>query len=240
MIIWPAIDLYGGKVVRLTRGEFSTRRDYAEDPLEVAGSFLGAGCRRLHIVDLEGAEKGEPIHDRLLPPLASLGITIRYGGGLRSARIIERVIEAGASFVMIGSLLFSSPRMPEDLFSLFGNRIIPAVDVKRGLVSIKGWKEELPEGPLGILEGLHSTGFAKCLVTSVERDGTGLGPDLELYNGIRKILPAMEITAAGGISRPEHLETLERIGLSDAVLGKALYEGTVTIQQAMEVEKRCC
>ena len=240
MIVWPAIDLYGGKVVRLTRGEFSSRKDYAEDPLEVAGRFLGGGCRRLHIVDLEGAEKGEPIHDRLLPSLASLGITIRYGGGLRSARVIERVIEAGASFVMIGSLLLSSPRMPEDLFGLFGDRIIPAVDVKRGLVSIKGWKEELPESPFGILKGLHSTGFVKCLVTSVERDGTGLGPDLELYDGIRKILPAMGITAAGGIARPEHLEALERIGLSDAVLGKALYEGTETIQQAMEVEKRSC
>lgn len=240
MIIWPAIDLYGGKVVRLTRGEFSTRKDYAEDPIEVARRFLASGCRRLHIVDLEGAEKGEPVHDRLLPTLASLGITIRYGGGLRSPRVIERVIEAGASFVMVGSLLFSSPRMPEDLFGLFGDRVIPAVDVKRGLVSIKGWTEELPESPLGILEGLHSTGYVKCLVTSVDRDGTGLGPDLDLYSRIRKILPAMGITAAGGISRVEHLEALERIGLAGAVLGKGLYEGTVTIEQAMEVEGRCC
>jgi len=240
MIVWPAIDLYGGKVVRLTRGEFSTRKDYAEDPVHMARLFLASGCRRLHIVDLEGAEKGEPIHDRLLPSLASLGITIRYGGGLRSPKAIERVIEAGASFVMVGSLLFSSPRMPEELFGLFGDRIIPAVDVKRGLVSIKGWTEELPATPLAILQGLSSTGFVKSLVTSVDRDGTGLGPDLDLYSGIRGTLPAMEITAAGGISRTEHLEALERIGLAGAVLGKGLYEGTVTIQQAMEVEKRCC
>jgi len=239
MKVWPAIDLFEGKVVRLTRGEFSARTDYAENPLAVARSFISAGCRRLHVVDLEGAKMGEPCHAKLLPGLSALGLTIRYGGGLRSAEAIERVLLSGASFTMVGSLLFSSPKAQEELYESFGERIIPAVDVKGGRVSIRGWTEELEFSPKEILNGLLSAGFRQTLVTAVDRDGTGMGPDMGLYRELREALPEMAFTAAGGIASLEDLKALEKLGISDAVVGKALYEGTLTLERALEVERPC-
>lgn len=239
MKIWPAIDLYEGKVVRLTRGEFSARTDYAEDPLAVARAFISAGCQRLHVVDLEGARLGEPRHAGILPYLSALGLSIRYGGGLRSADSIDRILSSGASFAMVGSLLFSSPKAPEELHERFGERIIPAVDVKGGRVSIRGWTEELELSPQEILDGLLSAGFRQILVTAVDRDGTGIGPDLELYRELLEALPGMTFTAAGGIASLEDLNALEKLGMSDAVVGKALYEGALTLEQALEVERPC-
>lgn len=239
MKVWPAIDLYEGKVVRLTRGEFSARTNYAEDPLAVARRFISAGCRRLHVVDLEGAKLGEPCHASLLPDMAALGLSIRYGGGLRSADSIDRVLASGASFAMVGSLLFSSSETPEELFERFGERIIPAVDVKRGRVAIRGWTEDLACSPEEVLKGLLFAGFRQSLVTAVDRDGTGMGPDLDLYRKLRKALPEIAFTAAGGIASLEDLKELEKLALSDAVVGKALYEGTLTLERAMEVERSC-
>jgi len=239
MKVWPAIDLFEGKVVRLTRGEFSARTDYAENPLAVARSFISAGCRRLHVVDLEGAKLGEPCHAELLPDLSALGLTIRYGGGLRSADAIERVLLSGASFAMVGSLLFSSPKTQDELYERFGERIIPAVDVKCGRVCIRGWTEELEFSPRKILEELLSAGFRQTLVTAVDRDGTGMGPDLDLYRGLLAALPGMAFTAAGGIAAMEDLKALEKMGVSDAVVGKALYEGTLPLERALEVERPC-
>lgn len=239
MKVWPAIDLYEGRVVRLTRGEFSARTNYAEDPRAVARAFIEAGCRRIHVVDLEGAKLGEPRHDGLLPALSALGLSIRYGGGLRSADSIDRILSSGASFAMVGSLLFSSPKVQEELHERFGERIIPAVDVKGGCVSIRGWTEELELSPQEILKGLLSAGFRQILVTAVDRDGTGMGPDLELYRELREAFPGMAFTAAGGISSIEDLKALGKMGLSDAVVGKALYEGALTLAQALEVERPC-
>ena len=239
MKVWPAIDLYEGKVVRLTRGEFSARTDYAEDPIAVARVFVSAGCRRLHVVDLEGAKLGEPLHSSLLPDLAGLGLCIRYGGGLRSADSIDRVLSSGASFAMVGSLLFSTPGTPGELFERFGERVIPAVDVKGGRVSIRGWTEDLACSPEEVLKELLAAGFGQSLVTAVDRDGTGMGPDLDLYRTLMKALPEMDYTAAGGIASLENLKELEKLGVPHAVVGKALYEGTLTLERALEVEKPC-
>ena len=239
MKIWPAIDLYEGKVVRLTQGNFSARTDYGTDPLAVARAFLSVGCPRLHVVDLEGARVGEPKHEALLPKLASLGLSVRYGGGLRSAGSIDRVLSSGADFAMVGSLLFASPATPTELFERFGEKVIPAVDVKEGKVAIRGWTENLACSPLTALEGLFPAGFRRCLVTSVERDGTGKGPDLALYGMLRRELPETEIMAAGGIASLEDLFALKALGVTDAVVGKALYEGKIDLAGALEVETPC-
>ncbi len=239
MRIWPAIDLFQGKVVRLTKGDFATRTEYAEDPFAVAEDFLSGGCPRLHIVDLEGAKAGRPLHAGLLPALASLGLSIRYGGGLRSEEDIARVLSQGASSVMVGSLLFSTPLKPGELFNHFGNRIIPAVDVNEGRVAIHGWTKDLPLEPAEVLGNLFSSGFMQSLVTAVERDGTGNGPDLLLYRKLRELVPGMNLTAAGGIASQRDLLELKKLGVSDAVVGKALYERKLTIKKALEVEDPC-
>ncbi len=239
MKIWPAIDLYEGKVVRLRKGEFTAKTEYARDPLDVARAFLSEGCFRLHVVDLEGARVGEPCHAGLLPRLSALGLTIRYGGGLRSAASIKRVLSLGASFAMVSSLLLAAPEKPFELFDRFGERIIPAVDVRAGRVAIRGWAEEAEGSPLEALRNLFEAGYRRCLVTAVERDGTGMGPDLDLYAKLTAAFPGMEFTAAGGISSLEDLKALEDAGVSDAVIGKALYEGALTLGRALEVEKPC-
>lgn len=239
MKVWPAIDLYEGKVVRLKRGEFSARTEYAQDPLEIARGFLSEGCFRLHVVDLEGAQAGEPRHANLLPSMSELGISIRYGGGLRSVASIERVLSLGASFAMVGSLLFSARETPQVLFRMFGDRIIPAVDIRAGRVAIHGWVEEIQGAPQETLKELFDAGYRQCLVTAVERDGTGMGPDLDLYRMLIAAFPEMAFTAAGGISSLEDLKALEMAGVSDAVVGKALYEGSLPLKRAMEVEKPC-
>jgi len=239
MRIWPAIDLYQGKVIRLTRGDYSARTEYADDPLSVASAFKSCGCPRLHVVDLEGAQRGTPRHAAILPPLSALDLTIRYGGGLRTPDSIGKVLAMGADFAMVGSLLFASGEMPFDLFRKFGERVIPTIDIKKGQVAVSGWTEKAALGPEEALHRLYRAGFRHCLVTAVERDGTGEGPDLGLYATLRKTVPGMQFTAAGGIRCLEDLQALADLGISDAVVGKALYEGDLKLEDALEVEHQC-
>jgi len=239
MILLPAIDLQRGRVSRLLRGNFNDPVFYSLDPVGTAMSFFETGFSYLHIVDLDGAKNGKPAHTSLLRDICSTGMTVHYGGGLREIADIEKVLEIGAARAMVGSLLFSSPKAQEELYERFGERIIPAVDVKGGRVSIRGWTEELELSPQEILKGLLSAGFGQILVTAVDRDGTGIGPDLELYRELREAFPGMAFTAAGGIASLEDLKALEKMGMSDAVVGKALYEGALTLEQALEVERPC-
>jgi phosphoribosylformimino-5-aminoimidazole carboxamide ribotide isomerase len=239
MKIWPAIDLYKGKVIRLTRGDYSARTEYADDPLSVALTFRSSGCPRLHVVDLEGAQRGIPCHADILPALSDLNLTIRYGGGLRTLASIEEVLSVGSVYAMVGSLLFSTEEMPFELFRKFGERVIPTVDIKKGQVAVSGWTEKAALGPHEALRRLFSAGFRHCLVTSVDRDGTGEGPDLGLYAILRKAFPEIQFTAAGGIHSLEDIQTLEALGVSDVVVGKALYEGGLKLEDALEVERRC-
>ncbi|NLI96850.1 MAG: 1-(5-phosphoribosyl)-5-[(5-phosphoribosylamino)methylideneamino] imidazole-4-carboxamide isomerase [Synergistaceae bacterium] len=239
MKIWPAIDLFQGKVVRLTRGDYSARTEYADDPLSVAMAFQSEGCPRLHVVDLEGARKGIPCHAEVLPSLSALNLTIRYGGGLRTVASIEKVLSMGAAFAMVGSLLLATEQMPFELFAKFGERIIPTVDIKMRQVAVSGWTEKAALGPEETLQRLLVAGFRHCLVTAVDRDGTGEGPDLDLYETLRKAFPEMEFTAAGGIRNLQDIRALAGLGISDVVVGKALYEGNLNLKDAQEVDRPC-
>lgn len=226
MILYPAIDLYGGHVVRLFKGNFSKRTEYGEDPRQVAEKLVQAGARWLHVVDLEAAEQGRPVHMKTLESLASLGVPIQFGGGLRSAETIRMSLEAGATRAMVGSLLTKTPETPSRLFARFGDAILPAVDVKDGKVAVSGWKETVDLEPASFLRNLCETGFQTFLVTAVSRDGTGEGPDLELYRTLSRTTEA-NVIAAGGISSREDLNSLRDRGLAGAVVGKALYNGAL-------------
>lgn len=226
MILYPAIDLYGGKVVRLYKGDFSLKTEYAEEPGTAAARLVEAGAQWLHVVDLEGAEKGRPCHLDTLRQLAALGVPIQFGGGLRSEDALASCLEAGASRAMVSSLLTRSPEAPDRLFRRFGNALLPAVDVKNGKVAVYGWKETVDLKPAAFLSGLRRRGFEHFLVTAVSRDGTGTGPDLDLYDSLTAVEGA-RIIAAGGISSREDLVALRKRGLAGAVMGKALYNGSV-------------
>ena len=231
MILFPAIDLYAGKVVRLTQGAFDEKTVYGDDPYETAKAFAEAGSSHLHIVDLEGAEAGYPKHLDVLSKIGHLGLKIQYGGGLRSKNAIHDAIRAGAHRLMIGSLLFRTKGMACELHEEFGEAIIPSIDVKGGKVAISGWMQRTDTDPAVCLEFLTGIGYRTFLVTSVERDGMMQGPDMALY---RDLLPlGASISAAGGVSSLDDIRSLAGEGLYGAVIDKALYERRIDLAEAL-------
>ena len=234
MKILPAIDLYEGRVVRLRQGDFEQRTTYGDDPLAVAATFRDAGAREIHVVDLEGAQQGAPVHLALLAPLRALGVDLRYGGGLRTPGDGDRALAAGATKIMLGSLLFRNPLQTLPLVRHFGDALVASVDVKNGRVAVGGWTATVDLPPAKALEALAAAGCREFLVTAVSRDGMGAGPDLELYRDLRRAFPQVALVAAGGIANSDDLEKLHALGMAGAVVGRALYEGTVDLAEALE------
>ncbi|MDR1020347.1 MAG: 1-(5-phosphoribosyl)-5-[(5-phosphoribosylamino)methylideneamino] imidazole-4-carboxamide isomerase [Synergistaceae bacterium] len=236
MIIFPAIDLYAGRVVRLRKGDFSDRTDYGADPLAVARAFAEAGCRHLHVVDLEGAESGSPKHLRQLRELSGLGMEIEYGGGLRTEADIRDALSAGASRAMAGSIVFDGGRgmgRARSLFSEFGEAITPSIDVAGGKVVVSGWTEATGESPGPCLGLLRSIGYTTFLVTATDRDGMLQGPDVSLYGDLLRCVADARIIAAGGVTDQGDIKRLRDAGLYGAVVGKALYERGFDLAEAM-------
>ncbi len=240
MEIYPAMDLYEGQVIRLARGDFSKISRYEGSPLETARSFAEAGARWIHLIDLEGAKKGKPCHLPLIPDLKALGLSVQYGGGLRSPLSVEEAVASGADRVYLGSLLGKDPSVGKALRLRFGGeRIIPAVDIRNGAAAVDGWQSDAPRSPEELLAVLTDQGYSRFLVTAVSRDGMAGGPDLELYRRLAALFPGGEFIAAGGISSPSDLKNLERNGLWGAVIGKALYEGGIVLSDVLKEVGPC-
>jgi phosphoribosylformimino-5-aminoimidazole carboxamide ribotide isomerase len=239
MIVFPAIDLYGGKVVRLRKGDFSVKTDYGMDPMPAARRFADAGCRHMHVVDLEGAESGSPKHLKQLGELSGLGMEIEYGGGLRSEAAISSALSSGASRVMVGSLIFEGGKnleMARTLFARFGQAITPSIDVSGGMVVVSGWTQKTEETPGPCIERLRSIGYGTFLVTATEKDGMLLGPDMRLYGEL--IRPGCGgIIAAGGVTSLDDIKRLSDAGLYGAVVGKALYEKDFDLAEAIAISR---
>ncbi len=238
MILLPAIDLYGGHVVRLRKGTFSDSTTFPDTPEETALRFRDAGATDLHVIDLEGAECGAPVHLAILARLKDLGFGIRFGGGLRTAEAISRALGAGADFVYAGSAL-SHNETASPLRERFSDRIVPAVDVRAGRTAVDGWKTTTRESPEESLERLRDLGWNAFLVTSVERDGCGLGPDLPLYSRILSRFPGNSVMAAGGVATIGDIRLLKEAGLSGAILGRALYDGALDLSRAFAEVREC-
>ena len=238
MILLPAIDLYKGAVVRLRKGEFSDSTVFPEAPEDAVLRFRQAGAESIHVIDLEGAECGRPVHANVLPDLKRHGLRIHFGGGLRTAGSIETALNAGADAVYVGSAL-ADPSLAERLFARFADRIIPAVDVRGGRTAVDGWKTTTRETPEQSVERLTTLGWKTFLVTSVERDGCGLGPDIALYERILPLFPELSILAAGGTSTLSDIRALRETGLAGAVLGRALYDGKLDLARAFAEASAC-
>ncbi len=237
MIVLPAIDLYGGKVVRLTKGDFAQKAEYGDNPCDLAKGFIDKGCTHLHVVDLEGAERGGPKHLNVLSDLAALGMYVEYGGGLRSRRAIRGALDAGAGRAMVGSLLFGvDDDMARDLFAEFGIGIMPSIDVQAGRVVHSGWMEKTDKEPDACLRCLSAIGYKTFLVTGVDRDGMLAGPDIDLYRPL--VGGTRDIVAAGGVTTVEDIARLARVGVAGAVVGKALYERDFDLEAALNVAGR--
>ncbi len=236
MILYPAIDLYRQRVVRLRQGRFDEQTRYEVSPLDQAQAFKKAGSSWLHVVDLEGAQKGTPCHLDLLKELGATGLSIQYGGGIRTEKDIERALASGASRIMTGSMILKAPDGGKALFEAFGKALVPSLDVKDGRVAYGGWEKSTDCEAGYFLKHLMDRGFSTFLVTSVERDGTGKGPDLKLYEELLSLRRDADILAAGGIWSLKDLEDLRKTKLSGAVIGKALYEGELDFREAL---RRC-
>ena len=233
MVIIPAIDIIDGKCVRLAKGDFEKKIIYNDSPLEVAKEFEGAGIRRLHIVDLDGA-KGESLKNiKALENIAhNTSLTIDFGGGIKKTTEVQSVLNAGASMVNIGSIIVKNP----DLFSQWiaevgPEKFLPGADVLDEKIKIHGWKEETGIDVFDFIKDLISKGIKQIFCTDISKDGMMQGPAIELYKEIVLRFPLLELIASGGISCYEDLIALHETGCKGAIVGKAIYEGKITMQQ---------
>jgi phosphoribosylformimino-5-aminoimidazole carboxamide ribotide isomerase len=238
MNLYPAIDILGGKAVRLVKGDFDAKKVYDEDPLSAARGWVAAGARQLHVVDLDGARAGEPVNLEELERIASnLGVPVQFGGGLRSLRSIENAIEAGAERAILGTAAFTSPTLLERALAQWPGRVLVSVDVRGGQVATAGWTETVESGPRDAIAALAERGARELVYTNVDRDGMLEGPDLQEVAGIAAVVSG-SFVYSGGIGQLADLEGLARLrapSLAGAIVGKALYERRFTIAEALAV-----
>ncbi|MEO7673338.1 MAG: 1-(5-phosphoribosyl)-5-[(5-phosphoribosylamino)methylideneamino]imidazole-4-carboxamide isomerase [Pyrinomonadaceae bacterium] len=234
--IIPAIDLMDGKCVRLTQGDFARRKTYADDPVEAAKAFEDAGLTRLHIVDLDGARSGIPANLDVLGQVAkATGLRIDYGGGIKKDADIERVFDAGAQFANIGSIAVTEPEKFFEWLAVYGSdRILLGADVRDRMLAIHGWQTETDLEIVTFLGQFCSRGANQAFVTDIRKDGALQGPAFELYSEIIAAVPELKLIASGGVSSLDDIDQLEKIGCSGVIVGKAIYEGRVSLTELSE------
>ena len=229
----PAIDLIDGKCVRLTKGDYDQKTIYNEDPVSQAMEFQRLGFRRLHIVDLDGAKSKHIVNDAVLKAITqATDLIVDFGGGIKSTEDIEKAFMAGAHMVTIGSVAVTEPELFMDWLRKYGaEKIILGADVRNGMVSINGWKEDSSEALLPFLEKYVSAGVRNVLCTEISKDGTLAGPATELYRKVMAQYPHLHLIASGGVSSNADIQQLDENGIPAVVFGKAYYEGKIDIKE---------
>ena len=238
MILLPAIDIRGGKAVRLEQGDFAKETVYDEDPLEAARKWVDEGARQLHVVDLDGALEGRPINlDHLERIATELDVPVQYGGGLRSLVSVREALAAGAARVVIGTAAYSDVEFLESVLESWPVRVVVAVDARGGHVSVSGWTKATQMLPADVVERLRRRGVKQFVYTNVDRDGMLGGPDLDEVRAISEVIRG-RFLYSGGISSLDDLRALKRlrlVNLAGVISGKALYERRFTIAEAQEI-----
>lgn len=229
----PAIDLIDGKCVRLTKGDYDQKTIYNEDPVSQAMEFQRLGFRRLHIVDLDGAKSKHIVNDAVLKAITqATDLIVDFGGGIKSTEDIEKAFMAGAHMVTIGSVAVTEPELFMGWLRKYGaEKIILGADVRNGMVSINGWKEDSSEALLPFLEKYVSAGVRNVLCTEISKDGTLAGPATELYRKVMEQYPHLHLIASGGVSCNADIQQLDENGIPAVVFGKAYYEGKIDIKE---------
>jgi phosphoribosylformimino-5-aminoimidazole carboxamide ribotide isomerase len=238
--IIPAIDLIGGKCVRLSKGRFEDKKVYDSDPVDMAKAFVDAGCKRIHIVDLDGAKAGSPQQTDLVLRIAQEArVEVQTGGGMQSVNLVEDVLKSGISAVVIGTAAIRQPDMMRECLSKFGgDRIILAADVLNENVMISGWAEDSNMEIAKLIELFLPFGLKHVLVTDINRDGMLGGAATGLYSKLQNQWSHIEIIASGGVGSVNDILSLDNAGIRSVIIGKAIYEGRILMNQIREINKK--
>jgi len=238
VILLPAVDIRGGKAVRLVQGDFARETVYNDDPLDAAKSWVEQGARSLHVVDLDGAVAGKPTNlEHLRRICRAVDVPVQYGGGLRDQRAVRDALSAGADRVVVGTAAYTDVEFLDDIVETWPKRVVVAVDVRVGHVSVAGWTKETQGDPLGVIERLQRRGVTQLAYTNVDRDGTLEGPDVDEVRAVGAAVRG-RFVYSGGIGSLDHLRALKElrlVNLAGVIAGKSLYEGRFTIAEAHEV-----
>ena len=237
MILFPAIDLYDGKAVRLFKGDYAQMTVYSHNPIEIARDFESAGAAWVHLVELEGARDGTTPNLDIVKQIATeTGLSTEIGGGIRNMETVRRYLENGVDRVILGTAAVNDEAFLKEAIGAYGNRIAVGVDVKDGFVAIKGWTESSQYSCFDFCRKMVDLGVAYLICTDISKDGAMQGTNRELYRELSEKFP-VNITASGGVSTLEDIRALRKLNLYGAIVGKAYYSGAITLTDALEAAK---
>lgn len=227
--IIPAIDIIGGKCVRLSQGNYALKTVYADSPVEVAKWFEGCGIKRLHVVDLDGARIGKITNLHSLYAIASqTSLTLDFGGGIKTSEDVRSVLDNGAQMINVGSVAYKNKELLLDWAATYGwDKIFLGADVKDKKIMVNGWQEQTDRDITDHLQPFYANGMRQFFCTDVSRDGMLQGPGIELYKQILAVYPDIQLTASGGVSTIADIDNLAASGCAGVIVGKALYEGRI-------------
>jgi len=237
MLIYPAIDLYEGKAVRLFKGDYARMTVYNNDPAEVAADFKAKGASCIHMVDLEGAKLGTtPNLETVCRVKEQTGLFCQVGGGIRSMEVVSRYLDAGLDRVILGTAAVTDPGFAKEAVDAYGEKIAIGVDIRDGFVAVKGWTEKSELEAFAFCRDMEQLGIKTLICTDISKDGAMQGPNAALYQRLSQAL-GMRIIASGGVSSLDNIRQLAAMQLHGAIVGKAYYTGAVDLAQAIEVAK---
>lgn len=237
MKLYPAVDIFGGRAVRLVKGDFDAKKVYDEDPLAAARAWVQAGARQLHVVDLDGAKAGFPANlDHVARIVNELEVPVQFGGGLRTLKAIEDVFAIGVDRVILGTAAFSDETLLEEALGRWPEKVLVSVDVREGRIATDGWSVTIDGSIQDVMGHLAARGARELVYTNVDRDGMLEGPDLDEVNNVAEAVEG-RVIYSGGIGALADLHGLAGLGqpaLEGVIVGKALYEGRFTVAQALQ------
>lgn len=235
MIIFPAIDIIGGKPVRLYKGDFSTAQQVADDALETAQQFVQAGAQWIHMVDLDGSLEKKPVNAKTFTDVASkTSLKVEIGGGIRTMQDIDFYVNNGISRIILGSVALKNPELVKEAVKEFGNIIAVGIDAKNGFAATEGWTENSDVYFTELAKRMEDVGVKTIIYTDISKDGTLSGPNIEQLIEINKAV-SCDITASGGITDINDIIALKNENLYGAICGKSIYNGTLKLSEAVEV-----
>ena len=237
MLIFPAIDLYEGRAVRLYKGDYARMTVYSDDPVSVARDFKAQGAAQMHTVDLEGARDGGTPNLGVIERIVrETGLFVECGGGLRDMAAIDRAFSAGVGRVILGTAAVSDPALLEEAVGKYGEKIAVGADLRDGRVAIRGWREDSGVTAEDFLRGIEALGVRTVICTDISRDGAMRGANAELYERLQREF-GLDLIASGGVSGMDDVRRLRELGLYGAIIGKAYYTGDIALRDAVEAAR---